>query len=192
MVTALVIFVSQFAINYFVDKTDQQFYKSIKKDGQFEIRYYPPAIMATTNCNETSFDAGSGSNFRKLAGYIFGGNQSEEQIAMTAPVHMDRSEKGSSMSFVMPEGYSMDNLPKPNDNSITLHKSDAEYTASIRYGGFSNDRDYEINKAKLIDYLISKGISYKNNFRFLGYDPPYKILGRRNEVIVSIEWNNKD
>ena len=35
---------------------------------------------------------------------------------MMAPVRMEMSEKGSSMSFVMPEKYKEADLPKPKDN----------------------------------------------------------------------------
>jgi hypothetical protein len=26
------------------------------------------------------------------------------------------------------------------------------------------------------------------NHRYLGYNPPYQVVGRRNEIIVTIDW----
>ena len=50
-------------------------------DSGVEIRYYEPKVLATTK-----MAAGESSGFRVLAGYIFGGNAAEQEIAMTAPV----------------------------------------------------------------------------------------------------------
>ncbi|MGB1175340.1 MAG: SOUL family heme-binding protein, partial [Luminiphilus sp.] len=50
-------------------------------DPDVEIRDYDPRILATTRMTD-----GQNSGFRVLAGYIFGGNEKEQEIAMTAPV----------------------------------------------------------------------------------------------------------
>jgi len=62
----------------------------------------------------------SGSGFRKLAGYIFGGNETATQIAMTAPVHMDINDTLLTMSFVMPISFNKVNLQKPNDSGVSI------------------------------------------------------------------------
>ena len=93
--------------------TPQQPYTAIKKLGNIEIRYYPTAWLATVTSTESSYKKSSSNNFRKLASYIFGGNQADKKIAMTAPVRMNFEAAESAMSFVMPEGYTMDNLPVP-------------------------------------------------------------------------------
>lgn len=175
-----------------VGKTEEQRYKLIVKDGDFEIRYYPEAVMATVAMQETGYGRTSGMGFRKLAGYIFGGNQKQESIAMTSPVHMSMSDSGSSMSFVMPSAYSMNDLPAPNDNTVQLHKQPAEYTASITYGGFNSDKKIAENKARLLELLAKKGIQAKGECRVLGYDPPYKVTDRKNEVIISIEYKESN
>jgi hypothetical protein len=171
--------------------TEEQKYSVIEKDNDFEIRLYPPATFATIKSTAKTYKDLSGPGFRKLAGYIFGGNAAETKIAMTAPVHMDLNDTVSSMSFVMPSNYSEANLPQPNDTNISVHKTNEEYVAALRFGGFVSDHDLEINTAKLKRILAEKGITYYGNFRFLGYNPPYQLFGRRNEIIVSIEWGKK-
>ncbi len=42
---------------------------------------------------------------------------------------------------------------------------------------------------KLRKLLEKKGIDFQGNFRFLGYNPPYQFLGRRNEIIISVNWS---
>ncbi|HEY3389479.1 MAG TPA: heme-binding protein, partial [Prolixibacteraceae bacterium] len=129
--------------------------------------------------------------FRKLAGYIFGGNESETQISMTAPVYMDINDTLSEMSFVMPSGYNLTNLPKPNDSKVIVHNTLDEYVAAIRFGGFASDKDIKLYSEKLKNLLLAKGITYHGNFRFLGYNPPFQLIGRRNEIIVSVNWENR-
>ena len=36
--------------------------------------------------------------------------------------------------------------------------------------------------------LRSKGITQLGPVKYLGYDAPYKLVGRRNEVVAEIRW----
>ncbi len=167
-------------------KTLQQPYKELITKGDLEFRYYPEAVLASVTNNDGTYKGSANKNFRVLAGYIFGGNQSNNKIAMTAPVHMEMNNGKSTMSFVMPEGYNLENLPKPSSGAIQLHKSAEEYVAAIRFGGWASDEKIEIKKKELHEQLLKLGIQHQNNFRFLGYNAPWDILFRRNEIIVSI------
>ena len=167
-------------------KTKEQPYTVLEKDGDIEIRLYPSATLATVQSTAKSYSEMASPGFRTLAGYIFGGNESETQIAMTSPVQMDINDSLSSMSFVMPEGYDMNNLPKPNNSQVILSQTEEQVMAAIRFSGFADDSDREKHKQELAAYLNSKGIQTKGNFKFLGYNPPYQLVGRRNEVVVEI------
>ena len=166
----------------------EQPYKVIKNLQDAEIRFYPPAVMATVISAANSYKEVGNKGFRQLANYIFGGNQDNKKIAMTAPVHMQLSDKGSSMSFVMPPEIPMQQLPKPNQQNIKIVNTPAEYVAAIRFGGYASDRDIQNYSQKLSDILAKNGIAHQGNFRFLGYDAPYRFFGRRNEIIVTVQW----
>ena len=168
------------------NKTKEQPYTVLEKDGDIEIRLYPPATLATVQSKAKSYSEMASPGFRTLAGYIFGGNESETQIAMTSPVQMDINDSLSSMSFVMPEGYDMNNLPKPNNSQVILSQTEEQVMAAIRFSGFADDEAREKHKQELLNYLNSKGIQTKGNFKFLGYNPPYQLVGRRNEVVIEI------
>jgi len=168
------------------NKTKEQPYTVLEKDGDIEIRLYPSATLATVQSTAKSYGEMASPGFRTLAGYIFGGNESETQIAMTSPVQVDINDSLSSMSFVMPEGYDMNNLPKPNNSAVILSKTNEQVMAAIRFRGFADDSDREKHKQELAAYLNSKGIQTKGNFKFLGYNPPYQLVGRRNEVVIEI------
>lgn len=170
---------------YFFGNAPQQPYTAIRKAGNVEIRYYPLAWIATVASKEPTYKSNSG-NFRRLASYIFGGNQSKEKIAMTAPVYMDFESNKSKMSFVMPQGYNLNNLPVPLSQEIQLHQTEPAYVAVLRFGGYASDEKIEQKKNELVAQLKSLGIDHGNEVRYLGYNAPWDIVFRRNEVLVSI------
>lgn len=172
-------------------KAEEQKYTVVFPDKEFEIRFYPSATLATVYSEAKTYKELSGPGFQQLAGYIFGGNESETKISMTSPVQMDINDTVSEMSFVMPSGYNLDNLPKPNDAKVIVHKTEDEYVAAIKFGGFASDKDIKNHSEKLKNLLTAKGIKYYGNFRYLGYNPPFQLLGRRNEIVVSVKWENK-
>lgn len=168
---------------------EKQQYRVVKAEEGFELRYYPPATFATVKSSAKSYRELSGSGFRKIAGYIFGGNETSTKIAMTSPVHMDINEKESSMSFVMPSKYDVKSLPKPNDAKVEIHQTPGEYAAAIEFGGFANDASIRKHADLLKQLLDEKGVKTIGNFRYLGYNPPYQIIARKNEIVVAVEWN---
>jgi hypothetical protein len=108
---------------------------------------------------------------------------------MTAPVHMDVNDSLSSMSFVMPSVYNEANLPRPNDPNVIISKTEDEYVAVIRFGGYASDDDLKFYSEKLRNLLKEKGIATYGNYRYLGYNPPYQFVGRKNEIVISVKWN---
>lgn len=170
------------------NNTEKQLYKLLYKEGDIEIRFYPAATIATIQSDAKTYKELSGPGFRKLAGYIFGNNQGAQKIAMTTPVHMDINDLASSMSFVMPSVYKAEALPAPNDPSVKISTTSEEYVAAIQFGGFANDSNIKTNAEKLQQFLAEKGIHTTGRYRFLGYNPPYQLVGRRNEVIIPVKW----
>ena len=64
------------------DKIEEPAYTPLGNVGQVELRLYAPSIQARTPLADSGQ---TNSGFQRLAGYIFGGNDSEMEIAMTAP-----------------------------------------------------------------------------------------------------------
>jgi hypothetical protein len=188
VITLLIFFIFQTYFSMASNKTEAQPYKVIKTEKDFEIRFYPTVTMAMITSSANTYKDLGNSGFRQLAGYIFGGNESNEKIAMTTPVHMDINDSLSTMSFVMPSKYNMENLPKPNDSHVKFIQTKDQYVAAIKFGGFASDKDIKHYATKLESELKAQSISYYGNFQFLGYNPPFQFFGRRNEVIVNVNW----
>jgi len=105
---------------------------------------------------------------------------------------MDINDSVSSMSFVMPATCTKDSLPKPNDPNVSIKNTTDEYVAVIRFGGYASDKNLKKHTKKLQNLLKENGITYFGNYRFLGYNPPFQFIGRRNEIIVSVKWSEND
>ncbi len=167
--------------------TEQQPFELLKSFPEFEIRHYPQAIVAK-HITGTNIMYGQANNgFRVLANYIFGGNTQNTKIAMTAPVHMGVGDQGSYMLFVMPSEYQMEDLPAPLSNSVQLTHTKPETVAAIRFGGWANEQRIEEHIEKLSAMLENEGIIHDGDFRYLGYNSPYRVVNRRNEIIVGVQ-----
>jgi hypothetical protein len=165
---------------------EQYSYEVIKNHDNFEIRKYEATLFTSVDLSINNYDKASNKGFSVLAGYIFGGNEKNEKIAMTSPVAMTLDEK-TTMMFMVPKKYTKENLPKPNDNAIEFKEIPAKKVAAITFGGWANDAKINAYKNKLTEALDQQGIKYSNNFFFLGYNAPIEVFNRKNEVIVELE-----
>ncbi|NCG07772.1 MAG: heme-binding protein [Gammaproteobacteria bacterium] len=148
-----------------------------------EIRDYDSRILATTRMTE-----GQNSGFRVLAGYIFGGNENEQEIAMTAPVQRTMpGEQEAEMAFVVPRAYSMEELPTPDDSRVEFREEPAYRAAVIRFSGWVNDKKAERYWQTLITFLEEQGIQPVGDPTLNQYNPPWTPpFMRRNEIIVAV------
>jgi len=169
--------------------TEQQPYRVLDKADGYEIRLYPPAMFASVTKSGHMMDIGN-DGFRELAGYIFGGNSSGEKIAMTAPV-VFAPENGNAerteMRFVMPEGYTAEALPTPRSEQVRLWESDTVFMAVRRFGGFASNKDIEREADELRACLHTAGIAFEDQVVFMAYNPPFQLVGRRNEVAFVVQ-----
>ena len=92
--------------------TEVQKYEVVKSYKDFEVRAYAPFITVSTLESGNMLSAGNQA-FRKLANFIFGGNQESRQIPMTTPVTEVPVEDGFEVSFVMPHDMTMADMPTP-------------------------------------------------------------------------------
>ena len=105
---------------------------------------------------------------------------------MTSPVSMSL-EDSMTMMFMVPKELKKDMLPTPNQSGIEFKEEPAKTVAAISFGGWANDEKIEKFKQQLIAALDAEGIKYTNHFYFLGYNAPYEVFNRKNEVIVELQ-----
>ncbi len=162
-------------------------YKVIKTIGDVEIREYPQMILAQTKLGGKRYESNGNSGFGVVANYIFGGNQQQQKIAMTAPVIMNMSDTEASMSFVMPSKYQLAELPTPNSTAVSLVSQDSMKLAVLRFGGFSSDEKIAKHAQLLTQVLKDNNIRTKGSLLYMGYNAPWDLINRRNEVAFQID-----
>ncbi len=157
-----------------------------KKYNTFEIRSYEKTLFTAVKLSTTGYKNSSSKGFSILAGYIFGGNERNEKISMTSPVAMTL-EDSMTMMFMVPKELKKEMLPKPNQSLIKFKEEPAKTVAAISFSGWANDKKIEKYKQKLKSALDAEGIAYADRFYFLGYNAPYEVFNRKNEVVVELQ-----
>ncbi len=187
-----------------IGSEEQPKYQVVLKDDDKEIRQYEGFIIAKTTI-KGSFKEAQSEGFRILAGYIFGKNQSNQKIAMTAPVvQKSTNEKISmtapvtmvpaedrswTMTFSMPSKYSLESLPTPEDSRVVLEKVAPRFVAAITFTGFWGE-EKNAQKASLLKEWMMKQTSYElsSEAMFAGYNPPWTLpFFRRNEMLIELK-----
>ena len=165
-------------------------FEIIKQYKHFEIRSYSDTIQARVHTPGDGWPNSSG-GFRRIAGYIFGRNERKQSIAMTAPVHMWKTEEGSMMAFTMPSEHELDDLPAPNDSGIELLPIEGRVFAALRFSGFSGHSKRDRLISKLQRLLEKEGIVVAGEPILAVYDNPTTTLPflRRNEILFPLEQN---
>lgn len=179
--------------------TSRPNYQVLQHDGAFEIRRYPALVVAQTRVN-LGFDQALNEGFARLAGFIFGQNMEHEQVAMTSPVvaqHelLDRgqtlaepdNDAGYTVSFVMPPERTVNDLPIPEDDRVTLRELQPRTVAALSFRGRYDGEHVKRASARLMIEARNHGLEVHGEPAFAGYDAPSTLpLLRRNEVWVEV------
>ena len=166
-------------------------YRIEERIGKIELRRYEPYVVAETLVEGSLERAGNG-GFRRLAGYIFGGNETASgdstKIAMTSPVTQDRVGDRYRVRFMMPSSFTGDSLPTPKDAQVTISEVGPQLLAAIRYGGRWSRDGYERHLAMLREALEDAGRTVVGEPIWARYDPPWTPwFRRRNEVLIAVD-----
>ena len=181
--------------------TEEPRFEVVDRIGEVELRRYGARLAAETVVAAGSETAARSEGFRRLAGYIFGGNrpasriamtapvdQAAERIAMTAPVGATAAGEGQwRIRFYMPAGFTLQTLPAPNDPRIHLLEVPAEVVAVRRYSGLRSADAAAAQRAALLAALADSPWQAAGAAGDWFYDPPWTLPPlRRNEAVVPV------
>ena len=164
-----------------------------------EVRRYAALVVAETSV-EGTLDTASNEGFRRLAGYIFGGNRARESLAMTTPVGVESERLAMTtpvgiessgtehvVTFVMPAGRTLDSLPVPNDARVTLAAMAERNVAVLTYGGATTAQIVSERTEALREALERAGLIIAGPAVSSRYDPPSTLpMLRRNEIWIPV------
>jgi hypothetical protein len=163
-------------------------YKTIKREGDFELRAYETLHLAKVTLPATDKRSKNmDGSFMKLFRFIDGQNEREEKISMTTPVIVERGDKESSMSFVMPEITVAKGLPTPKGD-VKLAKIPPVKIAVLRFAGVSNSQKEAEKLTALQAWMTKEKLTPQLTPLFAFYDPPWTLgFMRRNEVLLRVK-----
>ena len=153
--------------------------------GKVELRRYAARVQAVTELEDSGQ---SSAGFRRLAGFIFGGNEREQSIAMTAPVQETLQNERPLMTFTMPRGYALAELPAPDDRRVRLVAVPEQTVAAIRCSGWATRGKIGRMTRERTAVLAEHGIAVAGRPMLNQYNPPWTPpLFRRNEITLAID-----
>ncbi|CAL1529090.1 unnamed protein product [Lymnaea stagnalis] len=160
----------------------------ILKEEKFEIRKYPAAKWVSTAVKGMSHKDASSEAFRRLFKYIQGENEKKVTIEMTVPVTI-KVEPGEgpacettfTESFYIPVEH-QENPPAPTNTNVFI-ETRPELTVYVgTFGGFGDDEKW-IYHGKLLSDAIGDETKFHSDYYYtVGYDAPFKLIGRTNEI----------
>ncbi|MFK8027352.1 MAG: heme-binding protein [Gammaproteobacteria bacterium] len=187
-----------------MSSVEQPKYQVLSSERNIEFRKYNPKIVAEVTVQGERKEAIS-KGFQLLADYIFGNNIKSSSISMTAPVTQKQNQKiamtspvsqletnsGWLVNFVMPAEYSLETLPKPNNNKVLLKEIPSKEFAVIQFSGTNTDKNIASHEKTLYAYLMDNKIDVLSAPTYAFYNPPWTLpLLRRNEVLIEISPRN--
>lgn len=163
-------------------------YELLFETDEIEFRRYEPYLVAEVTVSGESADSEA---FRILAGYIFGNNDSDVKMQMTAPVESRDGDNGphtyQDYSFVMEKAYTLDSLPVPNDERIRLREKSERIVAVRRFSGRWSDKNINKHEQRLLGDLQALGVEIAGPPELARYNSPFAPwFLRRNEIIVPV------
>jgi hypothetical protein len=170
------------------------------KNKHFELRRYDPFIVAEVSV-KGDYRSSINQGFRMLAGYIFGGNSTNESIKMTAPVTETSSEKIKMtapvtettdgkfhlINFTMPRKYTLETLPIPQDKSINFRLIPTRNIVASSFTWYASPKRVKAKKESLSKRVKDAGFKKIGEPTYAGFTAPFSFpLLMKHEIWIEI------
>lgn len=205
--TILAIFFAWMVGGCVTGRIEEPKYDVVARHDDMEVRAYAPRILAETVV-EGDFEKAPSEGFRRIAGFIFGKNKPGKEVAMTAPVEVipkpeaEESQKIAmtapvtqqssaagkwTITFTMPASYTMETLPKPVDDRVTVRQLPPMKYVALRFGGFNTRSNVDGAIARLRLSAGAHGFKLRGEPVYARYNPPWTPwFWRRNEILIEV------
>lgn len=189
-------------------------YEVVQSTADYEIRKYPPRVVAEVTYDPTQFKGDKDGGFILLADYIGAlGNphntkpekiamtapvitkSTSEKIAMTAPVvtkaggeGQNQNDKLVTMQFVLPSKYSKaEEAPTPLDERVVIKEEGDGKFGVVKFSGVARDDVVKEKVESLKKRLERDGYKVTGEFELARYNPPWTLPPlRTNEVMIPV------
>ncbi|PNW82920.1 hypothetical protein CHLRE_06g299700v5 [Chlamydomonas reinhardtii] len=167
--------------------------KDLSLGPDVELRSYEAGVWVSTNVQGVHYDKAVGTGFMRLFAYISGANEDMKKIPMTAPVRVELTpgqgpfcEDHFKVSFFVPFDMQESGPPAPVDSTLFVDPAAATDYYVLSYPGRTNEKEIIEKATSLVQALDEQKLPYDfSSFFAAGYDSPFRIFNRHNEVWVA-------
>jgi hypothetical protein len=169
-----------------VEKTK---YAVLSKIDEVEIREYPALLVASVQNKDDN------TAFGLLFNYISGNNESRKKIPMTSPVISSEKipmtspviSKNGYFAFILPQQYTKNSAPKPNNTAVTIEVIPKKIIATLRFSGKTTIHNISQHEHLLKTKLNKEEISTRGDSFLMRYNSPFTPgFLRRNEIAIEL------
>lgn len=167
--------------------TEEPAFKSLLRDGDYELREYGAYLVAETRVDAAFDDAGDVA-FGRLFRYISGRNEGSRKISMTSPVRQVPAENGGHrIAFIVPAQFTRDTVPQPSDSQVVIREEPAQKLAVLRYSGRWTEARFRDHERRLQAWIAGRKLVATGPAIYARYNAPFVPWPlRRNEVLIPV------
>lgn len=174
-------------------------------DNGVEVRAYGSNLWASTNVEGNQLNVALNVGFERLFAYISGANALNTSIPMTTPV-LAYVQPGAgpncnstfTVSFFVPYEYqTTDGPPKPTSEDVFIESIGPLNVAVSEFDGYAVQTEIIAKTVELekevessSDIQLDTSEDVVDTWWFAGYDPPFRLNNRHNEVWAPVVTKN--
>lgn len=168
-------------------------YEIIAAGDDYEIRKYPPAVVAEVTYDPAQLNSDRDGGFMILAKYIGAvgnpQNSKPEKIAMTAPVVSKGEGDLVTMGFILPSKYARaEEAPRPVDERVVIREEGEKKYGVVKFSGVASEEAVAERVKGLRACLERDGHKVIGDFVLARFNPPWTLPPfRTNEVMIPIQ-----
>lgn len=162
-------------------------YTVTRKIDGYEERQYEPSKWVGTTIKSNSYSTASRDGFEKLFDYIQGANRDGIKIPMASPVAvkivpLPQGQSNFTVFFFVPFAY-QSNTSIPTDPNLSVVNLPALTAYVGEFDGYDSNEELQKETTKIKSAMTRYGVQFVEEYSFAaGYDPPFRVIGRHNEV----------
>lgn len=161
--------------------------------GDFELRRYHACIEAYTQIDDLTLAPALDHGYSRLASYIYGANRTDEVIDRMMPILTAVQDGLYTVSFVMPPGRTLEELPRPDHPSIELRKIAAREIAALRFRGPVTGDNLAAHQGVLLQQLKQARRAARGSVTLASFHSLTTLpILRRNELWIEIAGDDSN
>ena len=158
-----------------------------RKIGDFELRRYHARVAACTLIDDLALAPALDHGYSRLASYICGANRTDEVIERIMPILIAMQDGRYTVSFAMPPGRTLEELPQPDHPCIELRKIAAREIAALRFRGPATADNFSTHRGMLLRQVKEAGGTAHGSITFASFHSVTTLpILHRNELWIDL------